>query len=106
MTRRRSSPQLDAAAALLRRLLADGAVRATEVQRQCIAAGVSLRTLDSAKRLVGVLAERRASGTRAAWWWRARPAEFGCALAQSPARLPHLEDARPLINIRSRSHEE
>lgn len=87
----------------LRRLLASGPVAATDGERQARAAGIGSRTLDRARRQLGVVASRG----RDRWWWewpsrsvakdatpRATTAATPATVAlQSPPR--RIEDLRP-----------
>jgi hypothetical protein len=69
-----------------REVLSDGRVRATEVKRRCLEVGISLRTLDNAKLIVGVPAQRCEIGRRAEWWWRNRPPPSTTAQAEAFVR--------------------
>ena len=66
------------AAEFLKSFLADGPVAATEVRRTAKSAGLSGRTLDRAKKLVGVRARREGFGKGSTWMW-----ELGSKYAKS-----------------------
>ena len=57
------------AASILREFLEDGPQLATEAKRYCRDAGISGRTLDRAKKFLGVHAQPRVNGDGRKWWW-------------------------------------
>ena len=61
---------LDEACAVLREILAGRPMEATDVMRLAKEAGVAKRTLDRAKRLLGVRSEKKGGGWSSRWLWR------------------------------------
>jgi hypothetical protein len=57
------------AASVLRELLEEGPQLATEAKSYCNDAGISGRTLDRAKKSLGVQARPRVNGDGRTWWW-------------------------------------
>jgi len=57
------------ARAFLLETLADGPVDAKQVKADAKIAGISLRTLERAKREEGIVAVRRGFGAAGSWWW-------------------------------------
>lgn len=57
------------AVATLRELLEDGPQPADEAKRYCRDAGIAPRTLDRAKKRLGVRARPQLNGKRKRWWW-------------------------------------
>lgn len=60
---------VDEASEFLKSFLEDGPVAATEVRRKAKAAGLSERTIDRAKRVVGIRARRDGFGRGSTWMW-------------------------------------
>ena len=56
----------DSAAAIMVEMLADGPRRCTEIYAACLAAGIGERTVDTAKKELGVKSKRMSDG----WHWR------------------------------------
>jgi putative DNA primase/helicase len=64
---------LDEAADFLRTVLANGPILATEGENEAHQRGIATRTLERARRRVGVVAEREEvpdKGSVGVWWWR------------------------------------
>lgn len=61
--------QLQEAAWVLYSFLAEGAVPAKEVINRCLNVGVAKRTLDRAKKVLGVRSRKRGSGRYCQWFW-------------------------------------
>ena len=55
----------EGAAAIMLEMLADGPVRCAEIYAACLAAGIGERTVDTAKKELGVKSVRRSDG----WYW-------------------------------------
>jgi hypothetical protein len=67
------APKRDQAEELLSELLADGPMRQSDIKRHTDAAGVSWRTVETAKKRLGIISEQRpVEGKRGAGpsWWR------------------------------------
>jgi hypothetical protein len=61
---------LNEAVQFLREILADGRVLSREVQKLAKQSGISERTLNRAKKVVGVKSEREGIGVASVWFWR------------------------------------
>jgi hypothetical protein len=61
---------LNEAVQFLREILADGRVLSKEVQKLAKQSGISERTLNRAKKVVGVKSEREGIGVTSVWFWR------------------------------------
>ena len=65
-----SESPLNEAVQFLREILADGRVLSKEVQKLAKQSGISERTLNRAKKVVGVKSEREGIGVTSVWFWR------------------------------------
>ena len=103
----RSSGAIGSALGFLMKELQGGPVRATVIQARAHAEGINKRTLDRAKKRVGVVSvrERRSNGTTGVWTWELPSSEAQIPGTVSEARSAPI-DASPHVRVLSQVDEE